>query len=190
MLDGIGGGVASRHKRPQPYRLYRASLHNGVSLRIHVVRLWFAKHALCKSGGRGSWGGTWAMQPNRKLRGEGQAFQSNLSATGVGMGWAPEKRHVPGGNVLDCDMNVKKYFAFCGRKYVAFWRIERRWAGDHLVLSCIRRHKCRGKGNLEGIWTLRSWRTRRGGREGPLGRGPQGLLGNSSLLRSEKLISY
>ena len=58
------------------------------------------------------------------------------------------------------------------------------------------------KGNLEGVRTLlasrsgrresypASWRTRRGGREDPLGRGAEGLLGNSSLLRSEKLISY
>ena len=36
------------------------SLHNEVSLRIHVVRLWFAKHALCRGRVGMRWG-TWAM---------------------------------------------------------------------------------------------------------------------------------
>jgi len=65
-------------------------------------------------------------------------------------------------------------------------------AGLVVMSSCTAKDDINAerRGNFEGVWTLRSWQTRRGEGEGPLGWGAEGLLGNSSLLRSEKLISY
>ena len=122
-------------------------------------------------------------------------------ATAVGMGWSPKKRHMLGRNVLNCDMKVKRYFAFCGSKYVALWSVGRSCYGGDVGLDCIRRHKCAAKGKLgKGLDPigLEIGASRKvppkladkKGREGPLGWGAEGLLGNSSLLRSEKLISY
>ena len=75
-----GGGYARLEARDDhaATNVLSPSLHNAVSLRIHVSRLWFAKHALCKWKGRGSWGGTWAMLLRCKLRGEAKNSRKSI----------------------------------------------------------------------------------------------------------------
>jgi len=87
------------------------------------------------------------------------------------MGGVSKKRHIPGGNVRNCDIKVKRYVVFCERKYVVFWGIERSWWGGDVVLAHKRRHKCGEEGKFRGGLDPTKLADKKGSEGGSIGLG-------------------